>query len=173
MDTRPVTVHTCLLGEFIDEKLYRINLNYEQLVRNKVYVCDDNGDKISYRVMQDHCTCRQKISIYEAEKLVDTAQALRVWRKKRMLELEPFRVWKAQQPRVPRIDMISKADIERAYAGDIGTNKEDIEYIEDVHEMIIRNRLSLIKPFREDPTEGRLIFPFSKDERTKGGYGGR
>lgn len=173
MDTKPVTVHTCMLGEFVDKKFMRIQLNYEHLVRNKLYVCDDNGEKITYRVMPNRCNCRQKITIYQAEELIDTAQALRVWRKKRMLELDTFRIWKAQQSKVPRIDMISKADIERAYAGDISKNHDDIVYIEEIHQMILRNRESMIKPFREDPTEGRLLFPFVKDDRTSGGRSGR
>jgi hypothetical protein len=83
------------------------------------------------------------------------------------MQMDIESIWMAQQVMVPRVDLISKADIERAYTSD---NPEvaaaAIEYIEECHKMFMENRAKLIAPFREDPTEGRLLFPFCKDERT-------
>lgn len=76
-------------------------------------------------------------------------------------------IWRAQQTKVPRIDLISQADIERAYIDD---NPIFVRYIEAIHRMYMENRKKLIVPFREDPTDGRLLFPFPPDERTHGGH---
>jgi hypothetical protein len=100
--------------------------------------------------------------------------------------MDDLSIWMAQQVMVPRIDLISKADIERAYTSDDPeVSAAAMEYIEECHKLFMENRAKLIVPFKEEylgdwplPTPdkngnivgGRLLFPFSKDERTSGGY---
>lgn len=164
MDTRPVIVHTC--------QLQLIQLKYTQLQWRGVYVTDTNN-KVTYRALPDRCSCRQTATLFEANELIDNGSAFKVFKKKALMEVDKYRVWMPQQARVARVDMISKADIERAYLSDTSQAKEHIEYIEDIHMMIMENRAKLIVPFKPDPTDGRLLFPFSKDERTPGGHSGK
>jgi hypothetical protein len=135
------------------------------------------------------CNCRQLIGYAEAMELLANGNAKAIWelnKKHERMELyqheKPLvdkegkkigtlletNIWRAQQTKVPRIDLVSQADIERAYVDD---NPTFVRYIEEIHKMYMCNRAELIVPFREDPTEGRLLFPFPPDERTKGGYG--
>jgi hypothetical protein len=67
--------------------------------------------------------------------------------------------------RTPRVATIEKAHMERAYL--FGGDQTERERIEAYGEMNKEFFDSLIVPFREDPTEGRLIFCFSPDERSK------
>jgi len=147
-------------------------------------VSDDN--KI-FRLLPNKCSCRKLVTRAEAEHLVVSGQAEPIWKyKDRRVQMDDLSIWMAQQVMVPRIDLISKADIERAYTSDDPEVAEAaIEYIEEVHRMYMENRAKLIVPFKEEylgdwplPTTdeyggvvgGRLIFPFSKDERTSGGH---
>jgi len=103
-------------------------------------------------------------------------------------------IWRAQQTKVPRIDLVSQADIERAYSNPLvvwavesilhgrrdfpfetiednpATAKIYSRYIDEIHNLFMKNRAELIVPFRDDPTDGRLLFPFPPDDRTPGGH---
>ena len=67
----------------------------------------------------------------------------------------------------PRVDVITKADVERAY---VSGSVEDIKHIEEVHAMLVEGLIALTVEFRPDPQEGRLLFPFGPDQRTIGGH---
>lgn len=83
------------------------------------------------------------------------------------LKPDEKKIWMAQARQVPRVDLISRADIERAY---LDHNEESQAYIEECHLLYLANRAELIVPFRDDPTEGRILFPFPKEQRTSGTY---
>lgn len=164
--------------------------------------------------------CRKYVSLDEAEQQLKVGNVKVVWtlnpRKKvmqayteRVAEEEKYlngefhktgrtltiyHFWKRQQPRVPRVDLITAKDIERAY---VDETKQSIAFIEDIHELLMKNRMDLFDPevakklkrlyrghtadrktleklaneikhkgFKDDPTQGRLLFPFFPDERT-------
>lgn len=160
--TFPVTVHSCLLQFDIKVK------SKEFMVAGEKYLaCGDH-----FRLLPHKCSCRKSVTTYEARQLVETGQAEPIYRFKRgRMEPEIFTIWMAQQSQVPRIDLISKADIERAYTSDDPeVARAAMEYIEEVHMLYMENRAKLIVPFREDLTEGRLLFCFSDDYRTTGGH---
>jgi hypothetical protein len=75
--------------------------------------------------------------------------------------------WTDAKAKIARIDMITKADIERAY---VDLKEESYTMIEETHRMLLKARVNLIVPFRPDPFEGRVLFPFGPDERTVGGH---
>ncbi len=164
------------------------------------------------------CSCRQLIGYAEAMDLLATGNAKAVWELNKKHDRMEFyqhekpvsdatgkkigtiletHVWRAQQTKVPRIDLVSQADIERAYLPQAALKNlllreiptpttDEIEkaffsdnpyiqkqyqrYVEEIHKLYMTNRAELIVPFREDPGEGRLLFPFPPDERTKGGH---
>lgn len=189
------------------------------------------GDDRSYFILNSKCSCRQLIAVDLLEVLFDIGGAKAIWQlnpKKNQLELYQVEVplfeekvvddkkvhiklgtkllthiWRQQQVKVPRIDLISAADIERAYLEDpkSSTARRYKRYIEEIHEFYMRNRFNLFAPevaselhklyksgitkkedveaqanavksagYREDPTGGRILFPFSPDERTQGGH---
>lgn len=158
------------------------------------------GNGLEYFALPDKCSCR-KMAIYtEAKDIKDVGGAKIVWsfnRREQRMEIDHKSIWKAQQVKVPRVDLISTADIERAYLSKAQLknlllrfvpkpSEEEIEkaynsdnpharkqyqrYIDEIHELYMKNRQKLIVPFVEDPSEGRLLFPFPPDERTKGGH---
>jgi hypothetical protein len=113
------------------------------------------------------CRCRRTVVITDAIEQVNKGVAVNLWKaKKKSIEVDFDHIWLPQQRQVPRIDLITEADIERAY---IDGNKESIQTIEEIHLMHMLERAKLIKPFQDDPTGGRLIFPFQPDQRTRGG----
>ena len=67
--------------------------------------------------------------------------------------------------RTPRVATIEKAHMERAYL--FGGDQAERDRIEVYGEMNKEFFESLKAPFKEDPTNGRLIFCFSPDERSK------
>lgn len=128
----------------------------------KEEMCDHHGPD---------CSCQKTISKIQADWMISIGQAEKVWKaRKRQVDIDYNAIWLPQQRQVPRIDLISQADIERAY---IESRPDSIEYIEEVHKLFMENRAKLIVPFRPDPTEGRLIFPFSPEQRTSGSYAKR
>ncbi len=154
-----VTVHSCRLNIDI---LVRKNL-----LPNERYRAMDEYSQ-EFRLMPIKCACRKMVTLSEANDLIETGQAEQVFKVKRgTIETDHLAVWMSQERQVPRVDLISAADIDRAYVHDI---QSSIDYIEEVHAMYMENRAKLIVPFREDPTEGRLLFPFPNEGRTSGGY---
>jgi hypothetical protein len=137
------------------------------------YIAIEDGLK-GYRAIPKKCNCNKFVTVKMADWLVETGQALLVWKKKNRLVYEDETcVWSAQARQVPRVDLISRADIERAYTGDDPKKmKESIDYIEMVHQLYEENRMLLMAPFRPDPWEGRCLFTFSTEQRTAGGHSG-
>lgn len=162
-----VAVHSCRLPFDIKVKNY--------LVAGERYLSSLEGEKKDgkyFRLLPSSCDCRMFTTRREAEMLVDTGQAEQIWKMKRgRMEPEMDLIWKAQQTKVPRIDLITTTDIEHAYTSD---NPEvaaaAMEKIEMIHTMHQEELLKLFVPFRDDPTEGRLLFDFTDDERTPGGH---
>lgn len=161
------------------------------------------------------CNCRQLMGYADAIELLQNGNAKAIWelnKKHERMELyqheKPVKdsdgnrigtilethIWRAQQTKVPRVDLVSQADIERAYSNplvvwavesvlhgrrdfpfetledDPTLSKRYSRYIDEIHKLYMDNRKKLIVPFKSDPTEGRLLFPFPPDERTKGGH---
>jgi hypothetical protein len=160
------------------------------------------------------CSCRQLMGYSEAMDLLATGNAKAVWQlNKKHERMELFQqekpvvdkegkkigtllethIWRDQQTKVPRIDLVTQADIERAYlphavlknlllretpkptedeiekafnADNFLGQKQYQRYIEMIHELYMENRAKLIVPFKDDPSEGRLLFPFPPDQRT-------
>lgn len=173
--TLPVTVHSCLLSFDIQVR--------KNLIPNEKYLSMADGSPW-YRLLPPKCRCRKLVTQREADTLISDGVAEPIWKvKKGRVDIDYSMIWMAQQRQVPRVDMITKADIERAY---IDQTEQSIENIEAIHQMILEARAKLIVPFDEskhigdyplngkdkngDITPGRLIFPFRPDERTPGGY---
>ena len=171
-----VTVHSCLL---------RRNLVFkDQLDPDDQYVSMDDNDPW-YRALPKKCTCRKLVTYAKADELVNNGVAEMLWKaRKTKIERVNTSIWMSQQVKVPRIDLSTEEDIERAYLDD---NQAYIDYIDEIHAMYMENRRKLIVPFREellgeyplpcrdprnpdDIISGRLIFPFPADERTEGGH---
>ena len=167
-----VLVHSCLL---------QMQLVFEdQLDPDKQYVSMDVNDPW-YRAVRDKCNCRKLVTYAVADEMVNEGVAEPLWKsRKSKIEKVSTAVWMGQQPQVPRIDLSTEFDLERAF---INGSQEYVNYIEEIHNMYIRNRQELIVPFREellgewprpcrDPHSeeilpGRSLFPFPNDERTK------
>jgi hypothetical protein len=171
----PVTVHSCLLSFDIQVR--------KNLIPGEKYLSMADGSPW-FRLLPPKCRCRKMVTQRDAETLVEDGVAETIWRvKKGRIDIDYAMIWMAQQRQVPRVDMITKADIERAFVDETQTS---IDNIEEIHLMIIANRAKLIVPFDEskhigdyplngkdkngDITAGRLIFPFRHDERTPGGH---
>jgi hypothetical protein len=161
------------------------------------------GEGYEYYPLPGKCNCR-KLAIYtEAKDIKDVGGGKIVWTlniHEQRMEIEHKCIWKAQQVKVPRIDLISTADIERAFlpkaklknlmlrfnpkpsdkdieeaygADNPHARKQYQHYIDEIHELYMRNRRELIREVPADwvdPSEGRLLFPFPTDDRTKGGH---
>ena len=230
---KSVLVHSCELQPVVrPESSLQIGAKYvlvkEDPAEISTVAFDGTGQ---YFALKDKCNCRQLVTFAESENLLKIGGAKAIWHlnlKKKRMELCQIRkqifntradgkkeqvgvlvethIWRQQQVRVPRVDVISFKDIQRAYLDD---HHFYIDYIEDVHDLYMQNRLDLFAPevavelkrlyhadhektkllkngerkqleqiadkikakgFKEDPTDGRLIFPFPTDERTKGGH---
>jgi hypothetical protein len=171
-----VVVHSCLL---------RRNLvSADHLDPNDQYVAMDDKEEW-YCALMRKCSCRKLVTYDVADDLVKNGSAELVWKiRKTKIEKINTSIWMAQQVKVPRIDLSTEEDIERAF---INGNEEYVDYIDAIHQMYMENRQKLIVPFREEllgewpkpcrdgqnPGEilpGRLLFPFPADDRTQGGH---
>ncbi len=171
----PVTVHSCLLSFDLQIR--------KSLIPGEKYLSMADGSPW-FRLLPPKCRCRKLLTQWEADTLVSDGVAEPIWKvKKGRIDIDYTMIWMAQQRQVPRVDMITKADIERAYVYETETS---IEYIDEIHDMILANRAKLMVPYVEERhigdwplngkdkngniTPGRLIFPFRPDERTPGGH---
>lgn len=127
----------------------------------------DTGENgLAYRALPERCGCRKLVTPTEGDIYVARGSALPVWKlTSRALEMDLSRVWMPQLPRTPRVDLISRTDIERF----VDLDPDAIALIEAIHEMHLAERAKLIVPERLDPLEGRQLFPFAADQRTAGG----
>jgi hypothetical protein len=160
-----VKVHTCKLGKEITP--------FEGIRPGNRYVIEDaKVDYVSnfYQRIAPRCRCRRYMQLFDANELVKRGEACRVLRCKhgKIVEDE-YQIWMAmvrvtsKLAKAPRIDLITSRDIEGAY---VECNRRFIKYIEDVHKMFMKERAKLIVEFKEDPFEGRVLFPFGPDQRT-------
>lgn len=158
-----VKVHTC----FAQTELRNIT----DLTLGRLYYTDDPLMK-SYKAVPQKCACRQMITLEWAKILIERREAFPAYRARRFFKplqnLKSLVIKTIVCSQTPRVDLITKADIERAYV-DPALPKY-IEHIEHIHQMIMEERAKLIVPFKKDPQEGRLLFPFGPDMRTTGGY---
>ena len=230
---KSVLVHSCELQPVVrPESSLQIGAKYvlvkEDPAEISTVAFDGTGQ---YFALKDKCNCRQLVTFAESENILKIGGAKAIWHlnlKMKRMELCQIRkqifntradgkkeqvgvlvethIWRQQQVKVPRVDVISFKDIQRAYLDD---HHFYIDYIEDVHDLYMQNRLDLFAPevavelkrlyhadhektkllkngerkqleqiadkikakgFKEDPTQGRLIFPFPIDSRTKGGH---
>jgi hypothetical protein len=172
-----VTAHHCLLGY----AQYAEN----ELVPGKKYVCVGSyaGDTIEekdrikqYRIMPKTCRCRKLTTAFFAEDLMESNEAQKVIQ----VEIVNGKIvpitdttqiwsnfWTEKKSKVPRIDLVNHIDIQEAY---VYLKDEFKKKIEDIHQMQMEFRAKLIVPFRPDPFDGRVLFPFTPDQRTSGGH---
>lgn len=232
---KSVLVHSCALMPVVQpEASLKIDAKYVRLDEDpdEITTIPLEGKGQYFELNESKCNCRQLATFKEMEHLLKVGGAKALWLlnlKKKRMELCQLRkpiytvnekgkkvptgvtmiethIWKRQQVKVPRVDVVSFQDVERAY---LDGHHFYIDYIEDVHDMYMQNRLELFDPkvaeelkrlynadqkktrilsgkvrkqlenkaneiknkgFKDDPTEGRLIFPFPPDERTPGGH---
>ena len=172
-DDRDVLVHTCHERDTDPRRLPQFNLD-------RKYYTDDPKFS-SFLPLPFKCKCKKMVASRVADMMLKKGQALRVY-KPPLVEAKSLddglrynyeRVDTKQivsvvnRAQTPRVDVITKADMERAY---ISGSVEDIKHIEEVHLMLMQGLEDLMVPFRDDPTEGRLLFPFGPDQRTIGGH---
>ena len=162
---REVKVHTC-------HKETEIR-NIDYLESNRWYYSDDPKFK-SFKALPVKCECKKTVTIKKAAILVAQGTALKVYKPKYLKPLNENRVDRFQvvmvvnRTQTPRVDLITKSDIERSY---VDGRQDFIDYIEQINEMLMEERAKLIVPEIDDPTDGRLLFPFGPDQRTVGGRG--
>lgn len=135
----------------------------------------DQEKPVHFREMptKKECSCRKKVTRARAMELVDKGVAGYIFRLKKIksgrppkVECDPTQIISLpRRSKTPRIDLITSADVERAYID--GLDKF-IEYIEDVQTMTLMFRLEMFRSWIPDPQEGRVLFPFGKDQRTGG-----
>ena len=161
---REVKVHTCHEDTEIRDIRY--------LDSTLKYYSDDPKFR-SFKALPVKCACKKTVSVEKAKDLIAKGVALKIYKPEYGRSLNDNRVDRFQivmvvnRAQTPRVDLITKADMERAY---VDGRQDYIDHIEEVHDMIMEERAKLIVPFRDDPCEGRLLFPFGPDQRTMGGH---
>ena len=127
------------------------------------------------------CKCRKRIPRAEANEYVEIGRAQLVYRFKDGALINtldsreyggPPLIWMpVERGKTPRVDLITAADIERAYVDGL---QKYVNYIQMVHQLYLDNRAALMVPFIPDPFEGRPWFTTGSacsDGRTEGGHG--
>lgn len=221
-----VKVHTCrLLQDYGPGTLesQMVPNNRYICVRNPRRDADDEKPYLEeafkepeFYQMRPSCKCRKWITFREAIDLCDSGHALWAYKTKNSdverCEPDPPRrnalgtplrgalghIWRPViVGKVHRTDLITKADIERAYINAVGASIKKIEIIHQMHmearallfyglqledgEIIVENGKQKLKgnqrkvsktpaSFIDDPQPGRCLFPFTADERTAGGH---
>lgn len=179
-----VRVHTCKpltkKGFFkpyqMEEDERYIKTTAEALTEQEMYL-GLKENEATYLAMPKKCNCRKWLTIYDADALIKAGQALWFCRSVNGVTklCEPYRdrknkmvlghIWRpVEREKVPRIDLITRADIERAF---IDGKQDSVILIEEIHKMIMDARAKLIVPFREDPFEGRCLFLFGSVDRIR------
>ena len=192
-DDRDVLVHTCHERNTDPRRLPQFNLD-------RKYYTDDPKFS-SFLPLPFKCKCKKMVATRVAEIMVLKGQALRVY-KPPLVEAKSLEdglrynyenldttqiVSVVNRAQTPRVDVITKADVERAY---VSGSAEDIKHIEEVHAMLVEGLIALTVEFRPDPDDlldengkvyevrdgepqpfaGRLLSPFGSDDRTSGGH---
>ena len=145
----------------------------DYLTPRRLYYSDDPQFR-SFKALPEKCTCKKWVSYEKADILVARGTALVVYKPRANKPLDVNHdidisqvIMVVNRSQTPRVDLITRSDIERAF---LDGRQDYIDYIEEIHDMIIGERLKLIAPFQEDPCGGRLLFPFGADQRTIGGH---
>jgi hypothetical protein len=159
-----VLVHTCHPKTEIRD--------IRDLDSKRKYYSDDPKFR-SFQAVPLKCACKKMVTLDKSKFLVEKGIALRIYRPREGRPLNDNHIdWfqvimVVNRAKTPRVDLITQADMERAY---VDCLPHYIEHIENIHDMIMSERAKLIVPFRPDPCEGRLLFPFGPDQRTVGGH---
>lgn len=162
-----VKVHSCYARTEIRDVKY--------LQQNRLYYSDDPKFR-SFRALPKKCSCKLIVESEIAEIFVEQGKAFLLYRphkNKLIVRDDPDSIDCTQivmpvtRSKTPRVDLITSADIERAY---VDGQQRYKKLIDAIHEMIMEERARLIVPFRPDPWEGRVLFPFQVDQRTAGGH---
>lgn len=140
-----------------------------------LYYSDDPKFKL-FKTLPKKCSCKLVVDSEIADIFVEQGKAFPLYRpqKGKLLVQDDDNqidctqiVMPVNRAKTPRVDLITSADIERAY---VDGQQKYIRLIDAIHEMIMTERMKLIVPFQRDPFEGRVLFPFPADQRTKGGH---
>lgn len=190
-----VKVHTC----------HNVNTQFRALLYlnpDRLYYTTDPKFKV-FKALPDRCNCKKRVTDLAADTMLEKGAALPVYKPSKSEVMTKTNgldrtqiITVVNRVQTPRVDLITRADVERAY-NDLShpfydpsnpkcylhRNPRDAEYmqhIEDVHHMLVQGLLNLMVPFRPDPDEmrdaqgrlfaGRLLFPFGADQRTAGGH---
>ena len=171
---KSVIIHYCFLGRQISED--QLQPSDTEIRRYVLWGVTKEGVR-QFRSLRQKCRCRKRVTGEGAQAAWANGSAEEVFKKKDD-KIFPARddkgyptmiwsgFWTGAKPKIARIDLITRADIERAY---VDLKKESQDLIEEIHKMQLLARAELIVPFRPDPFEGRVLFPFSPDERTRYG----
>ncbi len=162
--TDAVLVHSCFSRTQIQD--------WKHLQEGRLYYSDDPKFR-SFKPVSLKCSCKLVISYNEAEIYLNQGKAFEIYKPDPLKPIDEVKPVEGQiampviRSQTPRVDLITKADMERAY---VYGYKKYIDHIEEVHAMILSERARLVVPFKPDPQEGRLLFPFGPDQRTHGGH---
>ena len=145
----------------------------DYLTPGRFYYSDD--PKFAYfKAIPETCNCRKYVSLEKADILVARGTAIVVYKPRANKALDAKNdvditqvIMVVNRSQTPRVDLITRSDIERAYCDG---RQDYIDYIEEIHGMIMNERAKWMAPFQEDPCDGRLLFPFGPDQRTVGGH---
>lgn len=166
---RTVKVHSC------NAKTIIRNVEFDTLNPDRLYYSDDPEFK-SFKALPLKCRCKRMITEAQKKVYLEQRKAIEVYKPRENEDIveggdcveENIVVMPLDRSKTPRVDLVTKADIERAY---IDKQTKYVRLIEEIHNMIMSERVKLMVPFREDPCNGRLLFPFGPDQRTFGGLG--
>lgn len=101
------------------------------LVPNERYIGEQNIEKqVWFRRMPKSCRCKRRTTLYQADEFVANGWAIWIVKvKKGAVIPDESRIWMpVVRERVPRIDLIAKADIERSV---IGSERKSKHFVYD------------------------------------------
>jgi hypothetical protein len=160
----------------------------------------------SFKPLPLKCVCRKFVTDLEAVDFLAQGKALPIFKPSgsspvSLNDIDDTQIiMLSDRPRTPRVDLVPRADMERAYnkLGDpfFRSSAETLEearkeldlkcadpsyrLIEEIQLMILEEREKLMVPFQDDPDAmydstgillpGRILFPFGPDQRTEGGH---
>jgi hypothetical protein len=126
---KSVQVHSCRINK---KDRYPRKL----LVSGDLYIGDLGvgiGEQEWYYPLPKSCRCKRYVTVGEATEFVEQGRAVWILQFRRrkgevvLNEEVSTKIWlRVEEPRVPRVDMISKADVERAF---IGSERKSAHYI--------------------------------------------
>lgn len=161
-EEKKVKVHTCL-GRIC---------SFEDLKVGRRYYSDDIDLKF-FRIVPEKCKCKKEITREKADLFIERRKAFPIYRPDPPAPLDKEKIDEFQiamplnRAQTPRVDLITKADIERAY---VDKQLRYVRHIEEIHKMTLSERAKLVVDFRPNPDDmydkkgrllpGRLLFAF-------------